>query len=144
MSKPEIKILSVSNVYSRLMHFQKKGDVELGHYHSYDHGTLLSKGKLQVDMLNDHNDDVTSTKIFVAPTFIFIDKNKRHRLTAIEDDTLAVCIHALRTIDEEIIDPDFFIEEVELADSHSDVNESRRTIGEVMLKRGLKYKVLAN
>jgi hypothetical protein len=143
MSQPEIKILSVSNVYTRLMHFKQKGDVELGHYHSYDHGTLLSKGKLQVDMLSDHG-DVISTKIFAAPTFIFIDKNKKHRLTAIEDDTLAVCIHALRTIDEEIIDPDFFIEEVELADSHSDVNESRRTIGEVMLKRGLKYKVLAN
>ena len=70
MSSPEIKMLAISNVFSRLMHFKKAGDIEVGHTHSYDHGTLLSSGSVQVDMLNDNN-QIVSTKTFVAPTFIY-------------------------------------------------------------------------
>lgn len=142
MEKPAVKILAVSNVYCRLMHFKKKGDVEHGHFHDYDHGTLLAKGKLLVEKWGD-NGEVISSRIFTAPTFIFIDKNNEHQLTALEDDTVATCIHALRTIDETIIDPAFFVEEKELADSFREVTEEVRPIGEVMRDKGLKYKSLA-
>ena len=37
-------------------------------------------------------------------------KDLQHRITALESDTVCTCIHALRTIDEEIIAPDFLIE----------------------------------
>ena len=53
--RPEVKILAISNVYCRLMNFKKKGDVELGHFHDYNHGTLLSTGKLKVEMISDDN-----------------------------------------------------------------------------------------
>ena len=140
MNQPEIKILSVSNVYCRLLNFLKKGDQELGHYHDYDHGTLLATGKLLVEKTNDEG-DVISSKVFTAPSFIFIEKDNRHILTALEDNTLATCIHALRTVDEDIIAPDFYIEQKELSD-HSD--PTRPTIGEEMASRGLKYKNIAN
>ena len=142
MNQPEIKILSVSNVYCRLMNFLKKGDQELGHYHDYDHGTLLATGKLLVEKTNDDG-DVIYSRVFTAPSFIFIEKNNRHVLTALEDNTLATCIHALRTIDEDIVDPDFLIEQKEIADKASEVTPERPGIGQEMANRGLKYKNLA-
>ena len=142
MNQPEIKILSVSNVYCRLMNFLKRGDQELGHYHDYDHGTLLATGKLLVEKTNDDG-DVIYSRVFTAPSFIFIEKNNRHVLTALEDNTLATCIHALRTIDEDIIAPDFYIEQKELADSPNLITPTRPVISQEMAKRGLKYKTLA-
>ena len=143
MNRPEVKILSVSNVYCRLMNFVKKGDQEMGHYHSYDHGTLLASGKLLVEKIDD-NDNVKYSKEFTAPSFIFIAKDSKHVLTALEDNTVATCIHALRTIDETIIDPDFYVEQKELADSPELITPERPSIGEEMWNRGLAYKPLAH
>lgn len=143
MNRPEVKILAVSNVYCRLMNFVKKGDQEIGHYHGYDHGTLLASGKLLVEKLDD-NGNVNYTKEFVAPSFIFIEKDSRHVLTALEDNTVATCIHALRTIDETIIDPDFYVEQKELADSPELITPDRPAIGKEMRDRGLIYKTLAS
>ena len=112
MNSPEIKMLAISNVFSRLMYFKKTGDIEVSHTHSYDHGTLLSSGSVQVDMLDDNN-EIVSTKTFVAPNFIFINKNNYHRITALEDNTVCACIHAIKTIDEELVDPDFLVNQLE-------------------------------
>ena len=140
-SKPDVKILAVSNVYCRLMNFAKVGDFEQGHYHDYDHGTLLAKGKLFVEMF-DKQDNLVSAKVFTAPTFIMIKKDNTHRLTAMEDETIATCIHALRTIDETIVDTDFLVDETQLADNeHAD--PSKQTIGKLMKDRGMIYKHLA-
>jgi hypothetical protein len=111
MASPEIKIIALSNIYSRLMHFRHKGDIELGHIHTFDHATLVSSGSVLVETL-DENYNIVFSKEFYAPNMIFIDKNKIHRLTALEDNTVCGCIHAVRTMDEEIIDPDFLIEPV--------------------------------
>jgi hypothetical protein len=111
MSPPEIKIIALSNVYTRLMHFLKKGDIENGHIHTFDHATLVSSGAVLVETL-DENLNVVSSKEFYAPNMVFIDKNKKHRLIALEDNTVCGCIHAVRTMDEEILDPDFLIEPV--------------------------------
>lgn len=110
MNVPKIKIFAVSNVYCRLMEFEKEGDTELGHSHLYDHATLLSKGALKVEML-DESGNTTSQKIFKAPSFIFIAKDIKHKLIAIENDTIACCIHALRDIDEDIISSDTLVNE---------------------------------
>lgn len=116
---PEVKIIAISNVFCRSMHFKEKGDVELGHCHTYDHGTLVSTGKLLVEMLRD-DDTVISQKEFTGPSFIFISKLCRHRLTALEDDTVAVCIHALKDIEGNLLSPDFFVEEKWFADKWKD------------------------
>lgn len=108
MNAPEIKIIATSNVFSRLMQFNRAGDVEHGHSHPHDHATLVSSGSVRVDILNDFG--VESSRDFVAPTMVFIQKGKRHRLTALQDNTVCACIHALRTVDENIISPDFLIE----------------------------------
>jgi quercetin dioxygenase-like cupin family protein len=81
------------------MHFEKAGDVEVGHTHQFDHLTLLAKGKLKVTV-----EGVSSE--FTAPQMIWIHKDKVHELVALTDNTVAYCIHALRDKNNnEILDP---------------------------------------
>lgn len=98
MSSPLVQIGCVANLYSRMMHFEKAGDTEIGHTHQFDHLTLLAKGKLRVTV------DETVTE-FTAPHMIYIRADKRHELVALTDQTVAYCIHALRTHEGDIIDP---------------------------------------
>jgi quercetin dioxygenase-like cupin family protein len=99
MSQPVVHIGCVANLFSRMMHFEKAGDTEIGHTHQFDHLTLLAKGKLKVTV-----EGVASE--FTAPHMIYIHKDKIHELEALTDETVAYCIHALRDKDSgEILDP---------------------------------------
>lgn len=99
MSQPIVHIGCVANLFSRMMRFEKMGDIELGHKHQFDHLTLLAKGKLKVTV-----EGVVSE--FIAPHMIYIHKDKVHELEALTDDTVAYCIHALRDKESnEILDP---------------------------------------
>lgn len=100
MAYPTINLGCVANLYSRQMHFQKTGDMEMGHTHPFDHLTLLAAGSLKVTV------DGQET-IFKAPHMIYIHKDKIHELVALEDNTVAYCIHALRDGDGvgDILDP---------------------------------------
>jgi hypothetical protein len=109
---PNIKIMCISNVYTRLMHFQNAGDIELGHNHSFDHGTLVSNGSVLVEILDTTTKEPVSQKTIEAPNFVYIEKNKFHRITALTDNTVCACIHALRTNDQELLEPDFFVEQL--------------------------------
>lgn len=101
MSYPVTGLTCVSNVFCKMMHFKKAGDVETGHKHQFDHVTLIAKGSLQIEV------DGVKT-VFKAPHVAFIRKEVIHELTALEDDTLAYCIHGLRDGDgvDDIIAPE--------------------------------------
>jgi quercetin dioxygenase-like cupin family protein len=101
MTFPKTKFSCVSNLWVRMMHFEKAGDCNEGHKHNFDHVTLLSKGSVEVDVEGQKT-------VFKAPHMIYITAEKRHFLTALEDDTVASCIHALRSgkREEDILDPD--------------------------------------
>lgn len=99
MNQPNVAIACVANLFSRMMHFKKVGDIEYGHRHQFDHLTLLASGSLKLIVEG-------KTTEFKAPHMIYIHKDKMHELVALEDNTIAYCIHALR--DEktgEILDP---------------------------------------
>lgn len=100
MDHPKVQIGCVANLFSRMMHFSKAGDLEMGHTHSFDHLTLLAAGSLKVTV------DGVET-VFKAPHMIYIHKDKRHELVALEDNTVAYCIHALRDENgvDDILDP---------------------------------------
>jgi quercetin dioxygenase-like cupin family protein len=99
MNQPTVHLGCVANLFSRMMHFAKAGDIEMGHTHQFDHLTLLAKGKLKVTV------EGTASE-FTAPHMIYIHKDKRHELQALTDDTVAYCIHALRDKDTgDILDP---------------------------------------
>jgi len=108
MSKPQVQLMAVSNVFSMMMRFVNKGDVERTHKHTYDHATLVAKGMVRYELLEEDG-SVSYSKDFVAPNFVFVPKNKEHTLTSLSDDTVCYCIHALRTVDSDIVDPSFLI-----------------------------------
>jgi hypothetical protein len=105
MSTPDIKLLALSNVFCRAMNFKSKGDIEKGHKHLYDHATLVGHGSVRVNVYDDSS-NVIASSVFKAPNMIFIRKESVHEITALEDNTVCYCIHAIRTVDQEIIDPD--------------------------------------
>lgn len=86
------------NIWVRQNHLLKDGDNGGGHEHNFDHVTLLCKGKVRVEVENN------APKEFTAPTFIVIRKEHKHKITALEDDTIYYCVFALRNIDGEIVD----------------------------------------
>lgn len=98
--EPDILIGVVSNLFSKQMHFQSAGDVMQGHRHLHDHMTLLAYGRLRVTV------DEQATE-FAAPHMIYIRAGKEHQLEALEDHTVAYCIHPLRDKDGsgDILDP---------------------------------------
>ena len=101
MNQPNVRIGCVANLYSRMMHFAKAGDIEHGHTHQFDHLTLLAAGSLRVTVEGKTTD-------FRAPHMIYLRADKNHELVALEDNTVAYCIHALRNGNgvDDIIDPE--------------------------------------
>ena len=97
---PHVQIGCVANLFSRQMHFKKAGDMEHGHTHPFDHLTLLASGALRVTVNGKTTD-------FKAPHMIYIKAEYNHELVALEDNTVAYCVHALRQGNgvEDIIDP---------------------------------------
>lgn len=98
---PEIKLALVSNVWIKMMTFNKAGDFIPGHKHLFDHPTILAQGSALVEV----NGVVTE---FTAPAIIYIEKQKVHKITAKSPGTVACCVHALRDggREEDIISPD--------------------------------------
>lgn len=87
------------NVWVRQNILEKVGDTNGGgHKHKFDHVTLLTQGRVKVEI------DGHPSKEFAAPTFIVIRKQHSHTFTALEDDTIYFCIFALRDLDGEPID----------------------------------------
>ena len=101
MDAPEIALSCVASVYVRQLTFKKAGDKEVGHSHIFDHQTLVATGSVDVEVNGDK-------KTFTAPHIVFIKKDAVHEVTALEDNTVVYCIHALRDGKDvcDIIDPD--------------------------------------
>jgi len=97
MSAPKSNMASVANLWLRQMHFIDVGDKNEGHRHDYDHVTLLAKGSVEVDVEGHKT-------IFRAPHMIYIVAGKSHYLTALEPDTVAYCVHALKEPEATLLD----------------------------------------
>ena len=90
---PDIDMLMVSNVFFRTMTFKKAGDSSgKMHKHVYDHVNLLAQGSIELEV----NGEKT---VYTAPSYIFIDRDHFHKMTALEDNTVSICIHAIRDDD---------------------------------------------
>lgn len=93
------------NIWVRQNLLENIGDSnDGGHAHKFDHVSLLTHGKVQVE-IEGH-----APKEFTAPTFIVIRKEHHHKFTALEPNTVWYCIFALRDLDgepiDELFDPD--------------------------------------
>ena len=87
------------NIWVRSHEFRKKGDTNGGgHYHNFDHVTLLAVGSVLVEV-EGHD-----PKEFHAPTFIVIKKEHKHKFTALTDGVVYYCVFALRDENGELTD----------------------------------------
>jgi hypothetical protein len=91
------------NIWVRSHYFEKAGHTNGGgHTHNFDHVTLLAVGSVLCEVEGDE------PKQFDAPTFIVIDKDKKHKFTALTDGVVYYCVFAVRDLDgsvENIVDP---------------------------------------
>ena len=90
---PQVSFGACSNIFIKMMHFKNKGECECGHKHTYDHISLLAKGSVLVKVNGQET-------VFTAPHMIYVSKDHHHEITALEDNTLWFCIHALRKADD--------------------------------------------
>lgn len=86
-----------ANVWVRQKIFTKVGEEIGGHKHKYDHLSILAKGEVKLRVGDEE-------KIFKAPTFIVIPKDRVHNVTALTDDVLWYCVFAHRDINGEVFD----------------------------------------
>jgi hypothetical protein len=87
------------NIWVRSHYFAKSGDTNgEGHKHNFDHVTLLAVGDVLVEV------EGHEPKEFHAPTFIVIDKDHKHKFTALTDGVVYYCVFAVRDIDGNISD----------------------------------------
>lgn len=92
MKDPQIQIASVGSVYVHMMTFEKVDDFIQGHAHTYDHVTLIGRGSVR------YESNGRST-IYKAPHLVVVPRGVQHRLVALEDGTIACCLHALHAKD---------------------------------------------
>jgi hypothetical protein len=86
------------NIWVRQNNIEKAGESFPGHKHKFDHVTLLTKGSIEIEV------EGHQPKKFVAPTFIIIRKDHKHKVTSLTDDVLYYCVFALRNLDGEPIE----------------------------------------
>ena len=91
MSTPAVQLGSDGFLYIRQMHFLKAGDREPMHSHQFDHYTHLSRGRATFWVKGERRE-------FAAPCLVFIEANEPHEIVALEDDTVACCIHDVRNM----------------------------------------------
>jgi hypothetical protein len=81
------------NVWVKLMYLRLAGDQVEGHAHTFDHITLLARGSVKME----HD---LGSKEYKAPFLIITPKGIVHKFTALEDQCLLCCIHAIRDGDD--------------------------------------------
>jgi quercetin dioxygenase-like cupin family protein len=94
MSFAHSDLMIVDNVFVKMMHFYYKNDVteSQGHSHTFDHITLLARGSVLMEVMEEGGSAVEHK----APKLIVTPKNTRHKFTSLEADTVLCCIHAIR------------------------------------------------
>lgn len=98
MSEPITDLKIIDNVFVKLHHFVNVNDTHKGHAHTFDHITLLARGR--VLMKHDKGEQE-----FSAPHLIVTPKGVVHQFVALEPHTVFCCVHALRAEDGDIIPP---------------------------------------
>lgn len=99
MEPDKVEFHLADNVFVKMIALPAGGMVARGHKHSFDHTSFLATGSMRVWVDDTLLGDVK------APTGIFIAAGKVHRMQALEDNTLFLCVHNTHGVgDEELRD----------------------------------------
>lgn len=79
----------VDNVWVKMYHLYDVGDTTSGHAHTFDHITLLAKGKVLMRAKGIE-------KEHAAPALLVTTKSVEHEFVALVPGTVLCCIHAIR------------------------------------------------
>lgn len=90
MSAPSVisRVWRGCGLSARMHTFFYKGDVHDGHYHVKDHITLVTQGGVLCEVEGLKPLEVWSPRIIPIPA------DKRHKFTALQDDTVYFCLFA--------------------------------------------------
>lgn len=99
MKLPKVEIKLTDDLFVKLMICEKAGTLVEQHVHAYDHITVFATGFFRVWKDDVHIGD------YRAPTGIVIEAGKKHGLLAMEDNSLALCIHNVHKTGEVAILP---------------------------------------
>lgn len=95
------------NVYVKQMDFDNANMTYCGHHHEYDHVTMVASGRVKVTFgavpfagIPEEVKEYSAVSMFVTRSF------RLHTIESLEPNTTVCCIHALRTQDGEILEPD--------------------------------------
>jgi quercetin dioxygenase-like cupin family protein len=90
LAEPNISI--VNDAFIKQMVFRKAGDRVMTHAHVYDHQSLLATGRLKLTIDGEES-------YWQAPSILVIQAGKYHLMEALDDQTVAYCIHAIKGAD---------------------------------------------
>ena len=87
------------NIFVREMRFDRVGDVAGGHKHNFDHTTYVVRGGIRIEHLTDDGTVLRAVEKRASDgkNWVLIKAGAQHRITALEDGTLAHCIYSHRT-----------------------------------------------
>ena len=99
----------VDNVLVKMFHMPEIGNKITGHAHTFDHITLLARGRVMMKT-ND------TEKEHVAPKLIVTPKGVVHEFESLDRNCVLCCVHALRDGDtvEDIAPPNITEEQARL------------------------------
>lgn len=91
------------NIFLREMRLDRAGDVVEGHTHNFDHTTYVVRGAIQIETLGE---SATRSRVIKASdgfNWVLIKADVNHKITALEDNTLAHCIYSHRNPQGEVV-----------------------------------------
>lgn len=89
----------IDGVFIKQMHMEKSGTFIEQHRHAHAHTTMLATGRMRVWVEGVPTD-------YEAPFPIHVKAGAHHTMMALEDNTMAYCIHNLHGKDETEILPE--------------------------------------
>lgn len=93
------------NIFIRPMRLPRAGDVVNGHAHNFDHTTYVTRGAARIERLRADGSVEDAVEKRAGDTFnwVLIRAGVIHRITALEDETMAHCIYSHRTPQGEVV-----------------------------------------
>jgi quercetin dioxygenase-like cupin family protein len=105
----KIQLSFQHNIFVKRMTFKESGSIYCGHHHFYDHITLVASGKVKVKFGAVPEGDLPEEEKEYEGSSMFVTRGYReHEITALEDNTIICCIHAIRSADGKVVDGDLF------------------------------------
>ena len=93
------------NIFVREMRFEKAGHVVPGHTHNFDHTTYVVHGALRIEALAEDGTVLRSVEKHASDGYnwVLIKADVKHRITALEDNSMGHCIYAHRNPQGEVV-----------------------------------------